>query len=87
MPDTKDIEEFQQMVMEGCDANGDGKINKKELTTVLLALAKYASEEERQSKTGDPWCNTLASSYVDDLFCRMFLSQFVQTTNVTIIYH
>lgn len=47
MPDTKDIEEFQQMVMEGCDANGDGKINKRELTTVLLALAKYASEEER----------------------------------------
>ena len=52
MPDTKDIEEFQQMVMEGCDANGDGKINKKELTTVLLALAKYASEEERQNKSG-----------------------------------
>jgi len=50
MPDTKDIEEFQQMVMEGCDANGDGKINKRELTTVLLALAKYASEEERQTK-------------------------------------
>lgn len=36
------------MVMDGCDANGDGKINKKELTTVLLALAKYASEEEKQ---------------------------------------
>ena len=47
MPDTKDIDEFQQMVMDGCDANGDGKINKRELTTVLLALAKYASEEER----------------------------------------
>ena len=50
MPDTKDIEEFQKMVMEGCDANGDGKINKKELTTVLLALAKYASEEEKQQQ-------------------------------------
>jgi Ca2+-binding EF-hand superfamily protein len=50
MPDTKDIEEFQRMVMDGCDANGDGKINKKELTTVLLALAKYASEEEKQQQ-------------------------------------
>lgn len=47
-PDRKDIEEFEQMVMEGCDANGDGKINRKELTTVLLALAKHASEEEKQ---------------------------------------
>lgn len=36
------------MVMEGCDANGDGKINKKELTTVLLALAKHASDEDSQ---------------------------------------
>lgn len=42
-PDTKDIEEFQSMVMEGCDSNNDGKINKCELTTVLLALAKHAS--------------------------------------------
>lgn len=48
MPDTKDIEEFERMVMEGCDANGDGKINRKELTTVLLALAKHASDEEKQ---------------------------------------
>lgn len=51
MPDTKDINEFQRMVMDGCDANGDGKINKRELTTVLLALAKYASEEEKQQTT------------------------------------
>lgn len=51
VPDTKDIEEFEQMVMEGCDANNDGKINKKELTTVLLALAKHASDNENQRKS------------------------------------
>lgn len=49
-PENKDIEEFERMVMEGCDANGDGKINKKELTTVLLALAKHAADESRQQK-------------------------------------
>ena len=54
MPDTKDIDEFQRMVMDGCDANGDGKINKRELTTVLLALAKYASEEEKQQQQPPP---------------------------------
>lgn len=32
--------------MEGCDSNGDGKINKKELTTVLLALAKHSADQE-----------------------------------------
>lgn len=30
--------------MEGCDSNNDGKINKRELTTVLLALAKHAAD-------------------------------------------
>lgn len=50
VPDTKDIEEFESMVMEGCDANGDGKINKKELTTVLMALAKHASDEEQKQQ-------------------------------------
>lgn len=39
------------MVMEGCDANGDGKINKKELTTVLLALAKHAADDEQKEST------------------------------------
>ena len=48
MPDTSDIEEFERMVMEGCDSNNDGKINKRELTTVLLALAKHASEEDQK---------------------------------------
>lgn len=49
MPDTNDMEEFERMVMEGCDANGDGKINKRELTTVLLALAKHAANDEQDS--------------------------------------
>lgn len=53
VPDTKDIEEFGQMVMKGCDANGDGKINKRELTTVLLALAKHAFDEEQQRESNE----------------------------------
>lgn len=35
--------------MEGCDSNSDGKINKKELTTVLLALAKHSADQEAAS--------------------------------------
>lgn len=53
MPDTKDIDEFERMVMDGCDANGDGKINKRELTTVLLALAKHAADEQAKAQTND----------------------------------
>ena len=32
--------------MRGCDFNQDGKINKKELTMILLALAKHGAEVE-----------------------------------------
>lgn len=39
--------------MDACDANGDGKINKRELTTVLLALAKHAADEEQAKKKED----------------------------------
>lgn len=44
--DAQDLEEFQEAILRGCDFNKDGKINKKELTMILLALAKHAQEED-----------------------------------------
>ncbi|RWS07571.1 calbindin-32-like protein, partial [Dinothrombium tinctorium] len=49
--DAQDLEEFQKAILAGCDYNKDGKINKKELTMILLALAKHAHEEEEAIKT------------------------------------
>lgn len=48
VPESKELEEFERVVMEGCDSNADGKINKKELTTVLLALAKHSADQAQQ---------------------------------------
>jgi len=44
--DAQDLKEFENSILAGCDYNKDGKINKKELTMILLALSKHASEEE-----------------------------------------
>lgn len=44
--DAQDLEEFQEAILRGCDFNKDGKINKKELTMILLALAKHSQEDE-----------------------------------------
>jgi hypothetical protein len=44
--DAQDLEDFRDSIMRGCDFNQDGKINKKELTMILLALAKANEEEE-----------------------------------------
>ncbi|GFT80213.1 calbindin-32 [Nephila pilipes] len=44
--DAQDLEEFQEAILRGCDFNKDGKINKKELTMILLALAKHAQEDD-----------------------------------------
>lgn len=38
--DAMDLKEFEQTIMKGCDFNLDGKINKKELTMILLALSQ-----------------------------------------------
>jgi len=38
--DTKDLKDFEEIIMKGCDFNKDGKISKKELTMILLALSK-----------------------------------------------
>ena len=42
--DAQDLGEFQKAILSGCDFNKDGKINKKELTMILLALAKHSTE-------------------------------------------
>ena len=44
--DMDDLEAFHAAIINGCDINRDGKINQKELTMILLAIAKTASEEE-----------------------------------------
>ncbi|KAL7631223.1 UNVERIFIED_CONTAM: hypothetical protein RMT77_018470 [Armadillidium vulgare] len=54
--DAIDLQEFQDSIMRGCDFNKDGKINKKELTMILLALAKHGAEDEvvTESQAGNP---------------------------------
>lgn len=37
--DSVDLADFAQTIMKGCDINRDGKISKKELTVILMALA------------------------------------------------
>ncbi|OQV11846.1 Calbindin-32 [Hypsibius exemplaris] len=44
--DMDDLEAFHDAIINGCDINHDGKINQKELTMILLAIAKTAAEEE-----------------------------------------
>jgi Ca2+-binding EF-hand superfamily protein len=43
--DTKDLSDFEETILKGCDFNKDGKISKKELTMILLALSKQSSED------------------------------------------
>jgi len=38
--DTTDLAEFAKTIMKGCDTNRDGKISKKELTMILIALSE-----------------------------------------------
>ncbi|XP_018017668.1 calbindin-32 [Hyalella azteca] len=53
--DALDLQEFQDSIMRGCDFNKDGKINKKELTMILLALAKHGSDvDEADVQAGNP---------------------------------
>ena len=46
--DAKDLEEFQETILRGCDFNRDGKINKKELTMILMALSKHNEDDTEQ---------------------------------------
>lgn len=47
--DAQDLAEFQDAILRGCDFNKDGKINKKELTMVLLALSRHANQESEKA--------------------------------------
>jgi len=38
--DSSDLAEFTETIMKGCDTNKDGKISKKELTMILMALSE-----------------------------------------------
>jgi len=42
--DAKDLMDFEETILQGCDFNRDGKISKKELTMILLALSKHSQE-------------------------------------------
>jgi len=44
--DATDLQDFEDTILKGCDFNRDGKINKKELTMILLALSKQESSED-----------------------------------------
>ncbi|RZB39014.1 EF-hand 7 domain containing protein [Asbolus verrucosus] len=44
--DAQDLLDFEETILRGVDYNQDGKINKKELTMILLAIAKHNQEED-----------------------------------------
>ncbi|XP_072379448.1 calbindin-32 [Diabrotica undecimpunctata] len=44
--DAQDLQEFEETILRGVDYSQDGKVNKKELTMILLAIAKHNQEEE-----------------------------------------
>lgn len=43
--DANDLADFEETILKGCDFNRDGKISKKELTMILLALSKQTSDD------------------------------------------
>lgn len=47
--DAQDLLDFEETILQGVDYNDDGKINRKELTMILLALAKHNQEDETNS--------------------------------------
>ncbi|XP_050543823.1 calbindin-32 [Daktulosphaira vitifoliae] len=48
--DADDLQDFEETILRGVDYNEDGKINRKELTMILLALAKHNQEEDSAAK-------------------------------------
>ncbi|VEN49316.1 unnamed protein product [Callosobruchus maculatus] len=44
--DAQDLLDFEETILRGVAYNHDGKINKKELTMILLAIAKHNQEED-----------------------------------------
>ncbi|KPJ07656.1 Calbindin-32 [Papilio machaon] len=44
--DAQDLLEFEETILQGVEYSSDGKISRKQLTMILLALAKHNQEEE-----------------------------------------
>ncbi|KAF5283294.1 hypothetical protein FQA39_LY17358 [Lamprigera yunnana] len=44
--DAQDLLDFEETILRGVDYDQDGKINKKELTMILLAIARHNQEED-----------------------------------------
>ncbi|XP_065200012.1 calbindin-32 isoform X2 [Planococcus citri] len=44
--DAQDLLDFEETIMRGVDYNKDGKINKKELTMILLAIARHNQDDD-----------------------------------------
>lgn len=42
--DAQDLLDFEETILRGVDYDQDGKINRKELTMILLAIAKHNEE-------------------------------------------
>lgn len=42
----KDLKEFEETILQGVGYDKDGKISKKELTMILLTLAKFTPNEQ-----------------------------------------
>ncbi|VVC25346.1 Hypothetical protein CINCED_3A024118, partial [Cinara cedri] len=49
--DADDLQDFEETILRGVDYNEDGKINRKELTMILLALAKHNQEDDSSSSS------------------------------------
>jgi hypothetical protein len=43
--DANDLADFEETILKGCDFNHDGKISRKELTMILLALATQTNDD------------------------------------------
>ncbi|GBP36107.1 Calbindin-32 [Eumeta japonica] len=44
--DAQDLLEFEETILQGVEYSSDGKISRKQLTMILLALARHHQEEE-----------------------------------------
>lgn len=45
--DAQDLNEFEETILRGVGYDKEGKISRKELTMILLALAKQPPEDEQ----------------------------------------
>lgn len=88
--DAQDLTEFQTAILSGCDYNKDGKINKKELTMILLALSKHAQEgwwptnectsAARNLPTSRPEIISLSPAFQSATHCETIQSCCIQST-------